>query len=162
MQYKKIDARLQAINKPLLRHLLRFSNEKLFRNDFIFKSTNIVDYWHTLNLLKLMLKFNLWWLSYMLPVTRVRAARQAKDDMSTSIWWRDWQNSRIECNQSPRLRWHWPLLRTTPLQNVILESISLVLEKTRYVNIYLLQHSTDTYLKYFNVLSEYYNNFFFF
>lgn len=61
-----------------------------------------------------------------LPVTIVRAQRQANALMSTSSRWRVWQKSRIPCSQSPKLLWHCDLARTAPLQNVSLVSSTLV------------------------------------
>ena len=65
-----------------------------------------------------------------LPVTRVRAQRQAKALASTSRMWRALLNSRILWSQSPKLRWHCSNASTTPLQNVSLVSSGFV----RYAN----------------------------
>lgn len=66
-----------------------------------------------------------------LPVTSVRAHRQANAEMSMSMACREWQNSRMACNQSPKLRWHCCLSSTTPLQNVSFVSSGLVLYRKK-------------------------------
>ena len=49
------------------------------------------------------------------PVTRVRAARQAKACRSTFIECSDWAKSTMAACQAPKLRRHCAASRTTPL-----------------------------------------------
>ena len=75
------------------------------------------------------------------PVMSVRAHRQANAEISISMACKEWQNSRMACNQSPKLRWHCCLSNTTPLQNVSFVSSGLVLwgKSIHHQNLY--QHN---------------------
>lgn len=64
-----------------------------------------------------------------IPVIRVKAHKQEKDEISMSNECNDWLKSNIACSQSPKLLWHCCLSKTTPLQNISFVSAYLVLWK---------------------------------
>lgn len=65
------------------------------------------------------------------PVIMTRAVRQEKEETSSFMRWRAWENSKMESIQSPKPRTHCILWSTAPLQKISLSVSGLELEKKK-------------------------------